>query len=80
MPARARCVWSKSELARQTCPERVDRGRKQADGKCQTGAHRLHPLGIEYAQVVTDLEDMWRFVSICRVTSLQGALHLLCGI
>ena len=25
MPARARCVWSKSELTRQTCSEQLDR-------------------------------------------------------
>ena len=25
MPARARCVWSKSEIARQTCSERFHR-------------------------------------------------------
>ena len=30
------CVWSKSELARQTCSERPDRGGKQTDGECQT--------------------------------------------
>ena len=32
VPARARCVWSKSELARQTCSEQLDRGRKM-DGR-----------------------------------------------
>ena len=28
VPARARCVWSKSGLARQSCSERLDRGGK----------------------------------------------------
>ena len=30
MPPRARCVWSNSELARQGCSERRDRGGKWA--------------------------------------------------
>ena len=32
MPARARCVWSQSELARQTCSERLDTGPTQELG------------------------------------------------
>ena len=35
MPARARCVWSKSDLARQTCPEQVERGGKYTDSERQ---------------------------------------------
>ena len=37
--ARARCVWSESELARQTCSERLDRGERWTDGGCQTEPH-----------------------------------------
>ena len=29
-------MWSKSELARQTCSERLDRGEKWTNGECQT--------------------------------------------
>ena len=33
VPARARCVWSMSGLARQTCSERLDGGSKSADDR-----------------------------------------------
>ena len=38
MPIRARCVWSKSELARQTCSQQLNaRGGKESDDEYQTG-------------------------------------------
>ena len=55
MPAGARCVWSKSELSRQTCFERLDRFR----GNCTWGAHRLfaHWVCIEDLRVGSDRES-----------------------
>ena len=40
MPARARCSWSKSELARQTSSKQPDRGGSYRDEDCQTRPHR----------------------------------------
>ena len=35
MPARVRGVCSKSELARQTCSEQLDRGEKRTEDECE---------------------------------------------
>ena len=40
MPARARCMWSKSELTRQTCSVGLKKGGRETYDACQTrGIH-----------------------------------------
>ena len=52
MLARARCVWSKCDLARQTCPERLDRGGIVTFGEPKTTQNHTVPKK-DYTTVVT---------------------------
>ena len=52
LPARGRCVWSRSELARQTYSARLHRSGNWTEDECQTNLH-LYEHGVARAQCPT---------------------------